>query len=311
MLSIPSFMSIASLYEIYLRRCFTAAGLLSQSIAVDDETTIHFWGPTSKSPNKACLVLIHGFGPMAIWQWRKQVQFFAPHFNVYVPDLVFFGGSTTRSSERSEKFQAAAVVKLVEKEVVADEESKKKKVHVIGTSYGGFVAYQVARMMGVERVGKVVIASSGVNMRKKDNLALLERAGLERIEDLMMPAKPQHFRKLMALSLSRRLHYLPDFFLADFINKLYSDNRKEKMELLKGVSLGREEALNISPLQQEVLIVWGEHDRIFPVQMARELREVIGKKASLEVIKDASHVPQIEKAAEFNNIILNFLKGCT
>ncbi|MED6213290.1 hypothetical protein PIB30_117269 [Stylosanthes scabra] len=299
-----SFMSIASLYEIYLRRCFTAAGLSSQSIAVDDETTIHYWGPTTKSPNKSCLVLIHGFGPMAIWQWRQQVQFFAPHFNVYVPDLVFFGGSTTRSGERSEKFQAAAVVKLVEK-VVED------KVHVIGTSYGGFVAYHVGRMMGVERVGKVVIASSGVNMRKKDNVALLERAGLERIEELMLPARPQHLRKLMALSLFMRLHFLPDFLLADFIHKLYSDNRKEKMELLKGLSLGREENLNISPLQQEVLIVWGEHDRIFPVQMARELKEIISDKARLEVIKDASHVPQIEKAAEFNNIILNFLKGCS
>lgn len=35
---------------------------------------------------------------------------------------------------------------------------------------------------------------------------------------------------------------------------------------------------------------------------------VISKKARLELIKEASHVPQIEKPEEFNNIILNFLQ---
>ncbi|XP_058783088.1 uncharacterized protein LOC131657740 [Vicia villosa] len=88
---------------------------------------------------------------------------------------------------------------------------------------------------------------------------------------------------------------------------LYSENRKEKMELLNGVSLGKIDTSNISSLQQEVLIIWGEDDKIFPVQMAHELKEVISKKAGIKLIKEASHVPQIEKPKEFNNIILNFL----
>lgn len=185
-----------------------------------------------------------------------------------------------------------------------------KRFHVVGTSYGGFVAYHLAKMVGEERVEKVVIASSAVNMTKSDNVGLLERAGLDKIEDLMLPATPQHLRKLMSLSVSsKRVRMMPDFFLKDFLNKLYSENRKKKMELLKGISLGRDDTSNISPLQQEVLIIWGEHDRIFPVQKANELKKVISKKARLELIKDASHVPQIEKPGEFNNIILNFLNG--
>ncbi|MCI24283.1 monoacylglycerol lipase ABHD6-like, partial [Trifolium medium] len=44
------------------------------------------------------------------------------------------------------------------------------------------------------------------------------------------------------------------------------------MELLGGLSLGKVDTSNISPLQQEVLIVWGEDDHIFPVQMAHELK---------------------------------------
>lgn len=205
---VPHFLSPVSLYGIYLRRAFTASGLSSQSIDVDSETTIHFWGPT-QTTQKPSLVLIHGFGPMALWQWRQQVQFFSPHFNVYVPDLVFFGGSTTRSSERAETFQAASVGKLLEILGV-------KRYYVVGTSYGGVVAYHVARMWP-ERVEKVVIASSGVNMRRRDNEALMKRAKLEKIEELMLPVTASQLRTLMGLSVSMRFNILPDFFLNDLV----------------------------------------------------------------------------------------------
>ena len=37
------------------------------------------------------------------------------------------------------------------------------------------------------------------------------------------------------------------------LQKLYSDNREEKKGLLKGLTLGREDTPNISPLQQVLL----------------------------------------------------------
>jgi len=79
--------------------------------------------------------------------------------------------------------------------------------------------------------------------------------------------------------------------------------------LLKGVTFGRSENLNIDSLSQEVLIVWGDKDQIFPVKMAYELKEILGDKTKLEIIDNTSHVPQIECAQEFNNIVLRFLKG--
>ncbi|KAF5468635.1 hypothetical protein F2P56_012775 [Juglans regia] len=91
--------------------------------------------------------------------------------------------------------------------------------------------------------------------------------------------------------------------------KLYSQNRKEKMELLKGLTLGRDDKANISPLLQEVLIVWGDCDKIFPSEMATELKVLLGGKTRLEVIKNTSHVPQIECPGQFNNVIRCFLTG--
>lgn len=208
---LPSFLSPVSVYGLYLRRCFTAAGLSSYTLDVDNETTVHFWAPTNRTAQKPAVVLIHGFGPAAIWQWRLQVQFLAPHFNVYVPDLIFFGGSSSTSSERSETFQAASVGKLLDK-------LKVEKFKVVGTSYGGMVAYNLAKMFGEERVEKVVIASSGVNMKRSNNVALVQRAELEKIEDLMLPATPQQLRKLMSLSIYKTPQFLPHFLLNDFLH---------------------------------------------------------------------------------------------
>ncbi|XVE97775.1 hypothetical protein REPUB_Repub03eG0047800 [Reevesia pubescens] len=301
----PSFLSFVSLYGIYLRRCFATSGLTSQFIDIDNDTTIHLWAPKpdqTDQEQKPALVLLHGFGPSAIWQWRRQVQFLTPYFHVYVPDLVFFGNSTTKSKERSEVFQGVSIGKLMEKLQV-------KNYHVMGTSYGGFVAYNVAKMYP-DKVEKVVIASSGVNMRKADNMALVKRANLENIEEIMLPETATQLRTLTRLAVSKRFNMIPDFFWNDLVNQLYSENRKEKMELLRGLTLVQDDdTVKLAPLQQDVLIVWGDQDQIFPLKMAHELKELLGNKTRLEIIQNTSHVPQIENSAQFNNIVKNFLCG--
>ena len=89
---------------------------------------------------------------------------------------------------------------------------------------------------------------------------------------------------------------------------------------------------------QEVLIIWGDHDQLFPLEMAKELKEwvflflflflffifllkywwasvinvwcrILGEKTRLEVMKETSHVPQIEAPAEFNRVVKSFLCG--
>ncbi|KAI6679824.1 hypothetical protein NL676_033705 [Syzygium grande] len=300
---LPSFLSLVALYESYLRRCLIKAGLSQQTVDVDGETTLQFWGPSpARSSRKPALVFIHGFGPKAIWQWRRQAQHFAPMFDVYVPDLVFFGGSTTRSAERSEAFQAASVVKLLEKAGV-------ERCSVVGTSYGGFVAYHMARTWP-ERVERAVIASSGINRRRSDGEEVARRAGVGSPADVMLPETAANMRRLLGLAVSRRVaSMVPDFVLNDVIHRLYSENRKEKIELMRGSTTGKDDTPHVSALRQEVLLVWGENDQIFPVEMSSELKELLGKKVRLEVMKNTGHMPQVEDTAQFNKIVESFLCG--
>ncbi|KFK26352.1 hypothetical protein AALP_AA8G237400 [Arabis alpina] len=303
----PSFLSIANFVETILRWRFSSSGLSLQTISIDSETTIQLWGPPpSPSPEnqqKPSLLLLHGFGPSAIWQWSRQVKPLSKHFHLYIPDLVFFGGSTTTTSSsdenRSEIFQASTMVKLMEKLCV-------ERFSIVGTSYGGFVAYNMAKMLP-EKVEKVVLASSGVNMRQSDNEAFVARAKCRAVAEVMLPSSGTDLRRFSGMVSTMRLGYVPDFVLNDFCQKMYSEKREEKTELLKGLTIGRDNKVNVSPIQQDVMLIWGKLDQIFPLKMAHDLREMLGKKATLKVIPRSSHIPQMEKSKEFNSIVMSFL----
>ncbi|GJX51039.1 hypothetical protein Tco_0277884 [Tanacetum coccineum] len=78
----------------YTVRSLSAFGLSSQFTGVDAETTFHFWGPLNTSlskvghSKKSSIVLIHGFGPHGVWQWRqprkKILEVHIPHFAVNI-----------------------------------------------------------------------------------------------------------------------------------------------------------------------------------------------------------------------------------
>nr|CAB3454937.1 unnamed protein product [Digitaria exilis] len=308
----PAF-GIAPLLDAYFRRRFASVGLVEASVLLDGgATTVHCWrfAPCADADADAdarpVLVLLHGFGPPATWQWRNQVVPLSRRFRLIVPDLLFFGGSSTSAAKPgpiSEAHQAEAVAKLVAAVVPAGT----ARVSVAGTSYGGFVAYHVARLLGPGAVERVVIASSDLLKADADDRALLRRGGAERVEDVMLPRSPERMRRLLRLAYHRPRRFTPGFVLRDLVKYLYSDKVEEKKELIKGITLGNKDKFQLTPLPQEVLVLWGEHDQIFPIEKAFEVARKLGANARLEVIKDTGHMPQEEDPKRFNEAVLNFL----
>lgn len=193
-----------------------------------------------------------------------------------------------------------------------DDSGKIKRVAVAGTSYGGFVAYWLARAAGEARVGPVVIASSDLLKTAADDRGFLKRAGdgWGGVHELLLPAQPAAMRRLMEMAVYRPPPPLmtPDFVLRDFIQKLFTDNREQLIHLLKGITVGTDK-FQVTPLSQEVLIVWGEHDQLFPVEKAFAIQRSLDGKARVEIIKKTSHTPQLEDPARFNKILLDFLQA--
>ncbi|CAN6307807.1 unnamed protein product [Urochloa humidicola] len=310
--------SVLPLMEFIARRAFLRAGLKPHTIALppDDgsggagpRATIHYWAPPGE-PRLPPLLLIHGFGPMATWQWRLQVGPLSRRFHVIVPDLLGFGASSFTSPSAaaaapSETAQAAALAALLDALP-----GLAARVAVVGTSYGGFVAYALARAVGPGRIGPVVISNSDLLKTAEDDAALLQRAGggFARTADLLMPLDARGARRLMELSFHRRqaITLVPDFVLRQAVQQLFTDKREEKIELMKAVTVGTDE-FKVTPLPQDVLLIWGDHDQIFPVDKAFAVKRCLGENVRLEIFEKTCHVPQMEDPPRFNKLVLDFL----
>lgn len=111
------------------------AGLCQQSVEVEPGTVMSFLVPKEKATKKKgtidneiapagkftdikllnergkrkkerpSVVLVHGFAADGIVTWQFQVGALAKKYDLYVPDLLFFGESETKSKDRSPVFQ--------------------------------------------------------------------------------------------------------------------------------------------------------------------------------------------------------------
>ncbi|KAF8662977.1 hypothetical protein HU200_055563 [Digitaria exilis] len=303
---------------------FTSAGLRPANATVDagDDTVIHFWAhpsllqppPSSSSAaasdqRRPVVVLIHGFGPDPTWQWAPQVGPLSRHFDLVVPTLLFFGASSTRAPARSDAFQAAALAALLAGGHLPGLDGGGRAVHVVGTDYGGLVAYRLAEEL-VERhrqqVGKVVLCNCDAWRSAEDDAAVAARAGVAEVTELLAPADTRALRRRWAACTYRPSKYVPECFLRDLFKKHFADKREEKAALVKGMTNG-EGGLQLTPLPQEVLIIWGEFDQIFPVDKAYKMKEKLGEKATVKVIPKTGHMPQLEEFKLFNRVFLDFL----
>jgi len=135
-----------------------------------------------------------------------------PHFNVYVPDLVFFGSSYTTRPERNESFQAECLMRLMEALCV------KGRLRVVGLSYGGFVAYSMA-VQFKDVVERLVICCAAVCLEEKDIVeGRFKVADVEAAADILLPQTPEKLKELINFTLCNRPKILPTCFLLEFIH---------------------------------------------------------------------------------------------
>ncbi|KAL5982207.1 hypothetical protein ACLOJK_016277 [Asimina triloba] len=193
------------------RATFSSAGLQPTTTDLGDGTNIHCWAPRVIKAHRPALLLIHGFGASAIWQWSDALRPLLSRYNVYVPDLIFFGDSYTSRPERSESFQAECMVKLMQSMGV-------RRLSLVGISYGGFVGYRIAADYP-ELVEKVVLCCAGVCLEAKDlDEGLFVVKDVNDAADLLMPQTPEKLRELVKLSFYKPQRSMPSCFLTDFID---------------------------------------------------------------------------------------------
>nr|GMD00762.1 uncharacterized hydrolase YugF-like [Ipomoea batatas] len=282
------------------RYSFRNAGLKSSTQDLGDGTIVHCWVPKTPKPQKPTLLLIHGIGANAMWQWNDFISPLASKFNVYVPDLLFFGESYTSRPERTEGFQAQCVMRAMEGHGV-------KRMSVVGLSYGGFVAYSMAAQFP-EAVEKVVLGCAGVCLEEKDmENGMFIVKSVEEAADILLPQSPQKLKELMRFSFYKPAKIaVPSCFLADFIDVMCSVNRQERKELIEALYKDRKLS-DLPKITQPTLIIWGENDQVFPPELAHRLKRHLGDNAQLVMLKNAGHAINLEKPKQLYSHLKAFL----
>lgn len=226
------FFSFTVFRNWWLRRSFSAAGLKSTTTDLGDGTIMHCWVPTTRKDSKPSLLLIHGVGANAMWQWNGFVSPLTRRFNVYVPDLLFFGDSYTTRPERTESFQARCVMGLMKAHGVT-------RTNVVGMSYGGFVAYSMAAQFP-ESVEKVVLCCAGVCFEEKDmDEGMFRMKSVEEAVSVLLPQTPEKMRQLVQLTFVKPIKVMPTCFLNDFIHVLCTEGRQQRKELIEAMHRDR------------------------------------------------------------------------
>jgi len=277
-------------------RRFRAAGLRRRRIALPN-ASLSFWqGGAPHSP----LMLIQGFGASAVWQWHSQVGALAGDRSLIVPDLLGFGGSVLQRGAHSLDAQVDALRGLLDRLSI-------QAADLAGISYGGFVALRLAQRHP-DRVRRLVIVDSpGVGYTPADYDRLLQRFSIRHVSELLMPRRPALIRRLLRIALHRP-PWIPEPLLPSIHRSFFSDRLAEKRQMLDdALAMLRQPGGPPDALPpHEAMVVWGEHDPLFPLALGERMAHRLG--AALRVVPETAHAPNVERPVWFNHHVNRFLR---
>ncbi|PIN07081.1 putative hydrolase/acyltransferase (alpha/beta hydrolase superfamily) [Handroanthus impetiginosus] len=288
------------------------AGIVPHTVEIEPGTTMNIWVPTetinkptksektatckTNKPTKPVVVLVHGFAAEGIVTWQFQVGSLTKTYSVYVPDLLFFGGSITDNPDRSPTFQAETLVKGLRKLGI-------ERCTVVGFSYGGMVAFKIAEMYP-EMVEAMVISGSILAMTDSISTATLEGLGFSSSSELLLPTSVKGCKALLKVAAYKKL-WFPNRLHKDFLEVMFN-NRKERAELLEGLVVSTKDT-RIPNFPQRIHLLWGENDQIFNLELAQNMKEQLGDKATFQGIKKAGHLVHLERPCVYNRCLKQFL----
>ena len=247
------------------------------------------------------VILVHGLGGQ--WQnWLENIPRIAQERRVIAPDLPGFGVSEAPREEISISGYARCVETLRERLGL-------DQVNMVGNSMGGFIAAEVAIQFaaGVERL--VLVSAAGLTGPNVYRAPVLT-AG--RVAAVLTAATAARHRAMARRPVARHLALA---LVARHPARLRPDIAWEG--LMKGAGKpGFDDALRacleydfrdrLPEISCPTLIVWGEKDAVLPLRDAHEFERLIPDSRKV-VMADTGHVPQIERPAAFNQVVLDFV----
>jgi pimeloyl-ACP methyl ester carboxylesterase len=236
------------------------------------------------------LLFIHGLGS-STRDWERQVAFFCRRYQVITFDVRGHGKSDKPPGPYSVRLFAADAGALIEALGL-------DRVHVVGISMGGMIAFQLA-IDAPNVVKSLVIVNSGpefVIRTLKERLGILQRLLIVRLLGMGK----------MGQVLGKRLFPEPEQeHLREVLIERWAENDKGAYLASFRAIVGWSVVAHLGEIRCPVLVVAADQDYT-PVSF-KEAYAAKLPHAELAIISRSRHLSPIDRPEEFNEALITFL----
>lgn len=243
--------------------------------------------------SKPTVILLHGLGGNADLGWGFNMGALSAKYHVIAPDQIGFG----KSDKPIMNYRVGTYVDFLDKLM---SELKIGKASLVGNSMGGWVAALYAAKYPVRVEKLVLVDAAGYAQAKNFDYRLLQR---------LAPSTRDGVRSMIRLIVYNSEMFMTDDAVDSFITaRIAANDSFTVMALLKTIELGEDYFdAHLKSIKQPTLIVWGKQDGLTPVSDGERLKkDIVG--SELVVFDKCGHIPQAEKAVEFNAAVIAFLE---
>jgi len=251
------------------------------------------------------VVFLHGGGPGASsWSnFKQNLPAFAAEHHCLLVDMPGFGRSEKPELDKQFfEFAADAVVQLLDALGIA-------KAHFVGNSLGGGASLRTA-LDHPDRVGKLVLMGPGGAFKPMFTPEPAE--GIKLLGDVVAPPGPNRekveaFLRVMVFDQSFITEELIEERLAAAMDPENQQGLVRAMSTFAGPRAG-ELWRELDRIPHRTLMVWGRDDRTLPLDGALFALQQLPD-ARLHVFPRCAHWAQLEHRAEFDRLVLDFLRN--
>jgi pimeloyl-ACP methyl ester carboxylesterase len=264
-----------------------------RKIHSSDSSEVEYWDTGGDKPP---LLLLHGFGANAEYQWFMQLKTLKNDYRLVMPNLIGFGETRTNIENPTVLTQMDMICDLLN-HIDLDE------CIIIGASYGGLIGAELARRNRL-RIKQLVLMGAPVKyIYEEDRARVKAHYNIESIPDLFVPKDASGLRHLISASNGKK-NRIPTFFLHPFYAKFYQETHERKLQLMHDLMELREEFAEYNyDLDIPVELIWGENDPLVLSERGKLLHEHIGNVARLHLIPKGGHMANMVQPKIFNRIL--------
>lgn len=246
----------------------------TQQIQIDRRTItvegarVHYREMTSDGPP---LVLVHGLSASTRW-WSRNLAALSEHFRVFAIDLPGFGDNRRwcRFTLADAAIQLCAWLDAIDV----------PRASIIGHSMGGVIAMDMA-LSAPERIDRLILVDAPILYDPRGWF----RLGFETVTEVR-----RFSPRLIMLLVTDALRAGP-----------FTLRRASRETHLRNLQS------DLSIITAPTLVLWGEHDRMFPSTYGQEVAAALPN-ANFAVVEGAGHNSMWDQPDTFNRLVLDFLR---